>query len=59
VTARLAASGAFKGFRTLIVPEGEEPAANALRINDRVLLSEFYPRTRDLISQTIARVVAP
>jgi len=56
-TARLAQSGVFAGFRTLIVPQGEEPAANALRINDRVFLSENYQRTRDLIAKHVPNVV--
>ena len=56
-TARLAASGIFKGFRTLIVPEGEEPAANALHLNDRILMSQGYPRTHDLLARE-AKVIA-
>jgi dimethylargininase len=56
-TVRLAASGVFKGFRTLIVPDGEEPAANALHLNDRILMSEGYPRTHDLLARE-AKVIA-
>jgi dimethylargininase len=56
-TARLAATGIFKAFRLAVVPEGEEAAANALRINDRVLLSEGYPRTRELLGKTVAKIV--
>lgn len=51
-TARLAASGAFDDFRVLITPEGEEGAANALRINDRVLVSDAYPRTAELLANS-------
>jgi dimethylargininase len=56
-TGRLAASGVFAGFRTLIVPEGEDAAANALRVNDRLLLSEGYPRTHDLLAESVADIV--
>jgi dimethylargininase len=56
-TARLAASGVFASFKTLTVPEGEEAAANALRVNDRLLLSEGYPRTSDLLAKTVADIV--
>ena len=48
-TKRLAESGVFDGFRTLIVPDGEEAAANALRVNDRVLVSDSFPRTMALL----------
>lgn len=49
-TSRLAAAEPFPGFRLILTPEGEEGAANALRIGDSVLLSEGYPRTSDLLS---------
>lgn len=44
-TERLARSGVFKDFKQIIVPEGEEPAANALRVNDVVLVGSAFPRT--------------
>lgn len=50
-TPRLASAEPFPGFRLIPTPEGEEGAANALRIGDRVLLSEDYPRT----AETLAR----
>ena len=56
-TARLACSGVFKGMRVLVVPAGEEGAANALRINDRVFVGEGYPRTAELLAQEGLRVV--
>lgn len=49
-TARLAASGAFAGFRVLILPEGEEGAANALRLGDEVLVSQGYPHTAERLA---------
>jgi len=48
-TARLAASGVFEGMRVLHTPEGEEAGANVLRVNERVLVGEDYPRTAALL----------
>jgi dimethylargininase len=48
-TARLSRSGIFSGFRELIVPEGEEAGANALRLNEWVLVGRDYPRTLELL----------
>jgi dimethylargininase len=48
-TARLAASGVFEGMRVLLTPEGEEAAANALRVNERVFVGADYPRTAALL----------
>lgn len=50
-TQRLAASGVFSNCETLIVPEGEEGAANALRINDRVFVGTGYPGTIALLEK--------
>ena len=44
-TARLAASGVFQNLRQILVPAGEEGAANALRVNETVLASAGYPGT--------------
>ena len=39
------ASGLFAGlFHTIVTPKGEEAAANALRVNDTLLLSAGHPR---------------
>lgn len=43
-------SGLFAEFRTLIVPDGEEAAANALRVNERLLVGAGFPRTIDLLA---------
>lgn len=51
-TRRLAASDMFDDFRVVLVPDGEEAAANALRVNDRVLVSDAYPRTAELLAKT-------
>lgn len=50
-TQRLAASGVFSKYETLIVPEGEEGAANALRINDRVFIGTGFPGTTALLEK--------
>jgi dimethylargininase len=50
-TARLAHSGVFKELKQLLVPPGEEAAANALRVNDVVMVGSQYPRTLDLLDQ--------
>ncbi len=50
VTASIAASETFAGFRLIEVPEGEEGAANLIRVNDRVLAGAEYSRTLDLLA---------
>lgn len=57
-TTRLAATGVFSGFKTLIVPEGEEAATNALRINDVVFIGADFTRTRDLLDKAGYATVA-
>lgn len=57
-TSRLAASGVFEGFRVVLTPEGEEGAANAVRVNDRVLVSDAFPRTAELLN-TLGYQIAP
>jgi len=56
-TGRLAASGVFEGFRLLLTPDGEEAAANALRVNDRVFLGDGFPRTAALLEAAGYKVV--
>lgn len=50
-TPELAASGLFDGLRILAVPEGEQGAANALRLNETVLAGAAWPRTLDLLDR--------
>jgi dimethylargininase len=52
VTRRMEQSGIFAGFNKIVVPQGEEPAANVIRINDSLLVSANYPRTIDLLEQS-------
>ena len=50
-TPRLAAGGAFAGYRVLETPEGEAAAANLIRVNDTVLAPAGYPRTADMLAR--------
>jgi dimethylargininase len=50
-TKPLADSGVFAGFDVILTPGGEEAAANALRMNDWVLVGSHYPRTIDLLTK--------
>ena len=57
VTAELVGLPAFAAFERLIVPVGEETAANALRVNDVLLLSEGHPRTAEMLADAGLRVI--
>ena len=48
-TAALAASDIFQGYRKLVVPESERAAANALRLNDTILVGDRFPQTIRLL----------
>jgi dimethylargininase len=48
-TPAMAASDFFPGYRVFVTPEGEESAANAVRINDTMLVGAEYPRTIDML----------
>jgi len=50
-TRRLAASGCFDGYRVLHVPEGEEAAANAIRVNGFVLMADGFPKTAEMLER--------
>jgi dimethylargininase len=50
-TKPLADSGVFAGFDVILTPDGEEAAANALRMNDWALVGSHYPRTIDLLTK--------
>ncbi|MBB5574943.1 MULTISPECIES: dimethylarginine dimethylaminohydrolase family protein [Rhizobium] len=56
-TARLARSGVFKDFRQIIIPEGEEAAANALRVNDVLMVPADHPRTLEMLDKLDYRIV--
>ncbi len=56
-TSRLAAARAFERYRVIVTPRGEEEAANALRVNDRVFLGDRFPRTADRLAAAGFKVV--
>jgi dimethylargininase len=56
-TRRLARSGVFDGFRQILVPDGEEAAANALRVNDVVLVASGFPKTIEMLDRLGYQVV--
>ena len=56
-TRAMADSGVFAGFEVLLTPEGEEGAANALRVNDVVFVGDQYPRTIDMIRKAGLNVI--
>jgi dimethylargininase len=56
-TPRLAKSGDFKGVRVIETAQGEERAANALRLNGDLLVSDGCPRTADRLAAIDAKVV--
>ncbi|MGB1007702.1 MAG: dimethylarginine dimethylaminohydrolase, partial [Thalassobaculaceae bacterium] len=45
------ASGCFAGYDIVTAPAGEEAAANLVRINDRVLLADGYPRSAEMLDR--------
>jgi dimethylargininase len=46
----LAGSGFFTGFDVIATADGEEPVANALRINDKLLVDADFPRTGEILA---------
>jgi dimethylargininase len=56
-TPALAAAGIFAGLEVLETPQGEEKAANLLRLNDSILVGADYPRTIALLSGRAASIV--
>ena len=48
-TKRLQASGCFDGYRVINVADGEEAAANAIRINDYVIMPAGFPKTKAVL----------
>ena len=56
-TPRLAGGGTFADYRVIETPEGEEAAANAIRVNEVVLLAEGFPRTAERLGEAGFEVV--
>jgi dimethylargininase len=48
-TQKMADSSVFSGLNVIVVAQGEEGAANFLRINDVVLVGDRFPRTIEML----------
>lgn len=48
-TKRLQASGCFDGYKVVNVADGEEAAANAIRVNDYVIMPSGFPQTKAVL----------
>lgn len=55
-TPALANAGLFGAMEVIVTPEGEEAAANLLRVNDVVLVGAAYPATATLVEARGLRV---
>jgi dimethylargininase len=40
----------FPGYEVLITPQGEDQASNLIRVNDRILMGDAFPRTAALLA---------
>lgn len=47
ITDSLAGEKEFEGFERVLVPEGEEYAANCIRVNDYVIFAAGFPKLRE------------
>ncbi|MGI9491018.1 MAG: dimethylarginine dimethylaminohydrolase family protein [Geminicoccaceae bacterium] len=50
-TRRLARTRCFDGYQVMLAPDGEEAAANLIRVNDVVLISAGYPMTKSVLTK--------
>ena len=50
-TRRLQASGCFDGYTVINVADGEEASANAIRVNDYVIMPAGFPRTKAILEE--------
>ena len=48
-TERLASSGCFDGYQILLVPAGEDPAANMIRYNDHIIMPAGFPKSKAML----------
>jgi dimethylargininase len=55
---QIAGHQALRGCEVVKVPEGEEYAANCIRVNDSVLVAEGFPKTAALLRELGHEVVA-
>jgi dimethylargininase len=57
-TERLQSSGCFDGYQVINVADGEEAAANAIRVNDYVIMPEGFPKTKAILENRGYKVKA-
>ena len=50
-TKRLQSSGCFDGYSVINVADGEEAAANAIRVNDYVIMPAGFPQTKAILEE--------
>lgn len=50
-TKALAASGCFKGFDVVVVPDDEPQGSNVIRVNDKVIMSAEAPKTIAMLKE--------
>ena len=48
-TKRLQASGCFDGYKVINVADGEEASANAIRVNDYLIMPAGFPKTKAIL----------
>ena len=48
-TKRLEASGCFDGYQVINVADGEEASANAIRVNDYLIMPAGFPKTKAIL----------
>jgi dimethylargininase len=54
---QMADAPVFAGMRVIPVPQGEEKAANKLRIRDAALIGAHFPKSRDVIEKLGVRTI--
>jgi len=57
-TQALANTECFQDYEVIVAPADENAAANLIRVNDVVMLSEGYPKTQRLLEQAGYQVVS-
>lgn len=57
MTKAFSRSNVFNGYEQIIIPDDEEAAANALRINDAVFVGASFPKTIELLERRGYRVL--
>ena len=57
-TERLQSSGCFDGYQVINVADGEEAAANVIRVNDYVIMPAGFPKTKAILENRDYKVIA-